>query len=65
MKWILIVLSVLAVIGILVRRRRLFLLRKENEIRAKLDLPPLTESEFGIDPVEKSVDYRGKINQHM
>ena len=55
----------MAAIGFLGRRRRLFLLRKENEIRAKLDLPPLTDAEFGIDPVEKSAEYRGKINQHM
>ena len=65
MNWILIVFGVLAAIGFLGRRRRLFLLRKENEIRAKLDLPPLTDAEFGIDPVEKSAEYRGKINQHM
>ena len=50
MNWILIVFGVLAAIGFLGRRRRLFLLRKENEIRAKLDLPPLTDAEFGIDP---------------
>lgn len=48
-----------------VNRRSKRLLEKENRTREKLGLPILSEAEFAIDPVEKSVDYRGKINQHM
>ncbi len=65
MNWVFIALISLYLLIVLLRRRRFKMLQRENEIRASLNLPPLIDSEFGVKPVEKSADYRGKINQHM
>ena len=65
MSWLLLGVIGLILIGIGARYRRKSLLLRENEQRRKLGLPSLTEGEFMVDPVEKSADYRGKINQHM
>ena len=65
MNWIFIAVVVLYLLMIIFRRRRYQMLVQENEIRANLNLPPLIDSEFEVKPVEKSADYRGKINQHM
>ena len=65
MYWIFVGIVVSILLVLIFRRRRYRSMKRENEIRAKLDLPPLTDHEFGIKPEEKSADYRGKINQHM
>ncbi len=62
---ILIGLSAIGICGVLYKRRQARLLREENQIRKRLGLPLLTSAEFEMQVEEKSVDYRGKINQHM
>ncbi len=57
--------SVLGGSALLYNRRQKRLFQQENAARKRLGLPQLTPEEFGMRVEEKSVEYRGKINQHM
>ena len=59
------ILLVVIVFGYGLNHRQQRLLREENMVRDRLGLPPLTRTQFEIQVVEKSADFRSNINQHM
>ena len=61
----LLVSSVFVLFGYWYNRRQGRLLGEENGVRARLGLPALTRSQFEIQVVEKSAEFRGNVNQHM
>ena len=55
----------LGLLGYWYHRRRGRLLSEENVVRVRLGLPALTRSQFEMQVVEKSAEFRANINQHM
>lgn len=55
----------LGLLGYWYHRRQGRLLREENVARVGLGLPVLTRSQFEMQVVEKSAEFRANINQHM
>ena len=62
---VLIVIAIILILPFWMDRRQRKRLHAENEIRARLELPPLTRDQFSITVVEKSAEFRANINQHM